>query len=354
MKYDVIIIDDEPWSRQIIKSLAEWDNLNLNLIAEAEDSIDGITKITELNPQILITDMQMPGMSGSDFLKLLEVKFPELQIIVISGYDDFSYLQQAIRSGAIDYLLKPVDPVELNKTLIKCINRLNEQKQQSDGSIIFNDPVILDEYIKHRKRVFGYLLELDILLVEGSLKKLYEYLSNTIDGDLKNDVEHRVLHDFTIMLEEFTTRFGLDTLSLDTLSKNINTNHNIDIFLTILDNFNKTITVIKEFQLRKGFLSLSDVKKHIDHYYQEVLSLETISKLFLVSKEHMSRSFKKEFNITLNEYITKLRMNKAKELIIVDGVEIKQVAFLCGYTDLAYFYRVFKKFFGIPPGQMRK
>lgn len=353
MIYDVLIIDDEPWSRQVIISLVEWEKTNLNLVGEADDALIGISLLSELNPHIVITDMQMPGMDGSEFLKIMGKRFPELKIVVISGYDDFIYLQQAIRSGAIDYLLKPVDPDELNKTLEKCKVALNERSKIPNSSIIFNDPVVLNEYIKYRKKVFGYLLELDFQLVKESLIKLHEYF-DTIPGlSFTGDIRVRVYHDFIIMLEEFTIRFGLDTKSMEALSIYTIRNQNDDIIRTIMDVFYETIGKIKEFQMKKGFLCLSDVKNHIDHYYQESLSLETVSKLFLVSKEHMSRSFKKEYYITLNEYITKLRMNKARELIINDGVDIKQASFLCGYTDLAYFYRVFKKYFGIPPGKIR-
>lgn len=353
MEYNVLIIDDEPWSRQVVMSLVEWKELNLNLLGEAEDPQNALTMIKQVNPHIIITDMSMPGMTGSEFLKKLEEQFIDLQIIVISGYDDFSYLQQAVRSGAIDYLLKPVDPEELNKTLKKCIDIINEKNRSSTNLMIFNDPDVLDKYIGHRKRVFGYLLELDISMVKNSLNKMFDYFKNTLGLTIDNEVGARLQHDFIIILEEFTTRFGLDIRSMKTLFEKIEQRGEKDRLKSLLDIFADTIIAVEDFQRAKGYLNLEDVKNHIDHYYQEVLSLDTVAKLFLVSKEHMSRCFKKEYNIAINEYITKLRMIKARDLIINDGVEIKQVAFLCGYTDLAYFYRVFKKYFGIPPGKMR-
>lgn len=355
MTYKVLIIDDEPWSRQVVISLLEWERLNLTLVGEAEDGEMGLELIAELKPHIVITDMRMPGLSGSEFLVMLEEKFPWIKIVVLSGYDDFSYLQQALRSGAIDYLLKPLDPEDLNKTLEKCIAELakSENKQVKSSSIIFSDSEVLNEYVQHRKRVFSKLLELDSIAVKDSLNKLHAYLENV--SEISSDIElgKRIIHDFTLILEEFITRFELDSSVLENLNLRPENLSAEQIFPSIENSYDDTIKLIKEFQIQKGFLNLSEVKEHIDRYYQEQLSLDTVSKLFLVSKEHMSRAFKKTYKITINDYITSLRMEKARELIVDEKVEIKLVAFLCGYTDLAYFYRVFKKHFGIPPGQMR-
>ena len=356
MAYQVLLIDDEPWSRQVVKSLVEWERLDLSLIGEAEDAEMGLSMIADLQPRIVITDMRMPGMSGDDFLKVLEERFPNLKLVVLSGYDDFAYLQQALRSGAIDYLLKPVDPDDLNKTLEKCIFDLKEKKniQFKKNSTIFKDSQILKEYVNHRKRIFAFLLELDFSSIRESLEQLENYLLSVPDISFDDELGVRIIHDFTFMLEEFLTRFGLDSQSLESLNlKSESIDSNL-VFHQISELFNSAIKLIIEYQNQKGFLNLTEVKEHIDSYYHEQLSLDTVSKLFLVTKEHMSRSYKKTYGITLNDYITLLRMNKAKTLIVDEGIEIKQVAFLCGYTDLTYFYRVFKKHFGTPPGKMRK
>jgi two-component system response regulator YesN len=129
--YKVMIIDDEPWSRKVIKQLGEWDKLQLTIVGEAEDGTQGLRLIGELTPDIIVTDMRMPGIDGVELLKVLNERHPALKIIVMSGYDDFVYLKQAIRSQAKEYLLKPVDPDELNAALTQCVRELQEAKQAS-------------------------------------------------------------------------------------------------------------------------------------------------------------------------------------------------------------------------------
>ena len=73
-----------------------------------------------------------------------------------------------------------------------------------------------------------------------------------------------------------------------------------------------------------------------------------------MSKEHLSRLFRREFGVTVHDYITTLRMERARYLITEKRLEIKEAALLTGYSELAYFYRVFKKHFGITPGQVRE
>lgn len=352
MPYDVLVIDDEPWSRQLVISLIDWEKLNLRLTGEAEDAFQGLSMIEELKPSIAVTDMRMPGMRGDDFLMELEKRFPYLKIIVLSGYDDFSYLQQALRSGAADYLLKPVDRDQLNDTLQKCIGDLDNSSLQKQ-SLVFSDSSKLDEYIEFRNRILAYLLELNRKAVNDGLIQMQKNLFGDKTSSTDRESLKRVFHDFTVILEEFISRFGVDSQSLETFRLSSDQIDECDLFLFLADLYDRAIDLIEEHQSRKSSLDLKDVKDHIDRYYREQITLDSISKLFLVTKEHMSRSFKKAYNVTLNDYITALRMEKARELIVEESVEIKQVAFLCGYSDLAYFYRVFKKHFGTPPGKMR-
>ncbi|MDG0790950.1 helix-turn-helix transcriptional regulator [Cohnella ginsengisoli] len=84
-----------------------------------------------------------------------------------------------------------------------------------------------------------------------------------------------------------------------------------------------------------------------------MLTLESLSLRFFVSKEHLSRAFKAHVGTGVTDYITMRRMVYAESLLREGKVSIKQAAKLAGYEDLAYFYRVFKKRFGISPGELR-
>jgi two-component system response regulator YesN len=127
--YRVLIVDDEEPVREAVKILGEWEKLNIHEIIEAENGKDAIRIVREKQPELVIVDMKMPEMSGPEFLRILELNYPDIQTIVVSGYDSFEFTRQAILSRVTDYLLKPISGEELNSALEKCINKIEKITQ---------------------------------------------------------------------------------------------------------------------------------------------------------------------------------------------------------------------------------
>ena len=358
MTVRMIIIDDEPWAREVVKALINWDSLGISLAGEADDGDAGLELLRAVKPEIVIADMRMPGMDGTELLQAIHTDFPETRIVVMSGHSDFAYLRQALRSRAHDYLIKPVDPAELNRTLERCISELSADQRRKPQSlrtpVVFRDASVLEEYVTFRRHTFGYLLELNEAGVSRSLSRLQEFLSAN-DGDaIDEETRSRIVHDFLIMLEEFVVRSGAAPDPEVFRRRDIEQLGAADMFDALGMAFEDAINAIREHRRFKDHLDTKAVRAHIDQYYQEAISLETVAQQFLVSKEHLSRSFRRAEEETVNEYITRKRMETARHLIADEGLEIKEVALLTGYSELAYFYRVFKRHFGVPPGQVRQ
>lgn len=123
--YKALIIDDEKPVRQIIAALGKWKELNIDATFEAVEGRQGLGILREKKPDIVFVDMKMPVMDGVEFLKIATNEFPDVKYIVISGYDDFEYTKQAIKSRVLDYLLKPVAEAELNNTMAKAVRELD-------------------------------------------------------------------------------------------------------------------------------------------------------------------------------------------------------------------------------------
>ena len=105
--YTYIVIDDESLIRKgTIKKLQPMED-QISCIGEADNGKSGIELIQEVHPDFVILDMQMPIMGGKELLPYLAENYPEMPLIVISGYRDFDYVKQAISAAAIDYILKP-------------------------------------------------------------------------------------------------------------------------------------------------------------------------------------------------------------------------------------------------------
>ncbi|CAH1202194.1 Regulator of RpoS [Paenibacillus allorhizoplanae] len=361
--YKVMIVDDEPWSRKVIKQLGEWDKLQLTIIGEAEDGTQGLQMVAELAPDIVVTDMRMPGIDGVELLKALNDKHPLLKIIVMSGYDDFVYLKQAIRSQAKEYLLKPVDPEELNAALAQCVRELQQAKQISEVSwktpLVFADAASLDRYLKYRQLIYGYMLDLNASGIIQTLKSLGEFMEPILAEQFDGSMLNKIGHDFTLMLEEFVSTSELAWNHIiseleQQPSDQMGWNSVIETIGQIERMYNQAIALLLEARKNRNKLDLREVTAYINRHYKESITLESLAAYFYISKEHLSRAFKTFTGETITDYIHLKRMEKAKELIVDHKLSIKHAAEMTGYPDLAYFYRVFKKHYGFAPGELRK
>ena|GEM_PF-508020 len=128
--YRVMLADDERWVRRGLIQSIPWEELGLVLAGEAADGQDAYELLLAERPDLLFLDMRMPGLDGKELLALLHAELPELLTIVVSGYSDFEYTQQAIRHHAFDYLLKPVKKEELAAVLEKAVAELARRSDE--------------------------------------------------------------------------------------------------------------------------------------------------------------------------------------------------------------------------------
>ncbi|HEY5583052.1 MAG TPA: response regulator [Ruminiclostridium sp.] len=125
--YKVLIIDDEAIIRKGLKNIINWKQLDCEVCADASDGIEGIEFIKKYLPEIIITDIRMPGLDGLSMIKQVKGIVPNSKIIILTGYRDFDYVQEAIKCGAFDFLLKPSKIEDLTSVLTKAVNEINEQ-----------------------------------------------------------------------------------------------------------------------------------------------------------------------------------------------------------------------------------
>ena len=138
MQLNVIIADDEYFIRKRLIKLIPWEMLNLRLVSEAENGMQVLELIRNNKTDILLLDIKMPQMSGLDAAKNINKLSPHTKIIILSGFNEFTYAQDAIKCGVTDYLLKPVDPVTLIDTLNKCITIINTHTIENEKLNLYN------------------------------------------------------------------------------------------------------------------------------------------------------------------------------------------------------------------------
>ncbi|MBN2619255.1 MAG: response regulator [Spirochaetales bacterium] len=127
----VVIIDDEPNIREGLNFIIEWDKLGFEIVGEASNGREALLLIEKWNPNVVITDINMPEFSGLDLIEQCKARNLDISFIIISGYDEFNLAKKALNLGVINYLLKPVDEEELTATLLK----IKDSKLKSESRL---------------------------------------------------------------------------------------------------------------------------------------------------------------------------------------------------------------------------
>lgn len=128
----IFLAEDEVIVRETIKRMIPWEDLGFELVGEAADGEMALPLLLRQKPDLLITDIKMPFMDGLTLAKVAKKEIPGLKVVILSGYDDFSYAKQAINIGVEDYLLKPITKNALIERLTEIRSRYEHEKTQKE------------------------------------------------------------------------------------------------------------------------------------------------------------------------------------------------------------------------------
>lgn len=153
----MMVVDDEYMILKGIPKLLNWDELDIEIVKTEKSPVAALKYLKNNNVDILLSDMNMAELPGTKFLPIVRKIQPKIQIIVLSGYEDFSYAKASLEQGVVDYLNKPVDPDELEEAIEKA--RRNLKKNRHEANIekrvtlrdILNGRILLTEISRNEK-----------------------------------------------------------------------------------------------------------------------------------------------------------------------------------------------------------
>lgn len=372
----VIIVDDEPYIVQGLSMIIDWNTAGYEIIGTANDGEEALELIKSMDPDLVITDIKMPIMTGLELLEKVRVeKITDANFVILSGYNDFEYAKTAIRFGSIDYLVKPIDKEELLGVLERVRNTTVRVERQEEA----NSTTGTDSYVKE----FLSSLEKsgnspDEISSSTEIKKdLMDELLHAIETNQKDKIEEfsEEFFAYTTHSEEHLVRlainyviFGLLHLAVaidsDINQKEILTN----ILSSTLDSDTHTETdssnitsAFLEFgeylvQLRgnQSQNSLSLVEEDIRTRYMENLTLKELGKKYFINSAYLGQIFKKQYGESFKDYLNRVRMIKAEELLLNSDLKIHDIAEQVGYGDVDYFINRFILYAGCTPAKFRK
>lgn len=247
--FKVILLDDEDTIIEGLQATVPWDKYKCKVVATANNGKDGLELIRKHHPDILFTDIRMPYLNGLEMLKELTGEFPHMQIIVLSGYRDFSYAQAALHLGVLRFLLKPSKMEEIYEALNAAMLKLSGVPQE--------------------------------MMAQAP-------------------VESR-----------------------------------------------------KEDESEGNFI-VARTMSYINEHYAEKLTLQQLADFLFISTWHLCRVLKKSTNMNYVDILNNVRIEHAKKFLRETNLKVYEVSERVGYSDIAYFSKVFRSVTGLSPKQFRE
>ncbi|WP_242855638.1 response regulator [Ruminiclostridium josui] len=128
--FKVLLVDDEPMALEALKIVADWKELGFTICGEGKNGDEALNKIKETKPDLVVTDIRMPGMDGLELIRNVKENVNQDTIfIIVSGYDEFEYAKKAMQYGIRYYVLKPVFKDEFSEVLVEIVDKLEEKYQ---------------------------------------------------------------------------------------------------------------------------------------------------------------------------------------------------------------------------------
>lgn len=213
--YKAIIIDDEPWTIIDIEKTFSLEDMGFEIVGSYRTPQKALPAIISKKPDLVITDIRMPGMTGMELIKSVRSQKINCEFIIVSGHSDFSYAQEAISYGVAGYCLKPLDPHETSEALNRAKNHLDSRKT------ITPEPSYLDDNFEGLRNYiithFSEKLTLKSLAAEFNMNPNYccslftKYLGQTFSAyltELRITEAQNLLHNSNYSLEEIASLVG--------------------------------------------------------------------------------------------------------------------------------------------------
>lgn len=361
----VFLVEDEAIIRRGIKNNVEWEKNGFEFVGEAGDGEYAYPQILKSEPDILVTDIKMPFMDGLELSRLVKKALPHTKIIILSGYNEFDYAKEAIKIGISDYLLKPITAVNLTETLKKVGETIKEEREKTK---------LLERYFVSYEKYNEFLDKTDYSgvnrkLIEdflklGSVGEQEDFVEEYFAAVGENNYKSPLLRQYMIMdiffcIQEFLKEINVKAEETDAglndikfIPKVVSTVEMSKDYLKSLF-YNALTERDKVSNDRYGTL-IDEAKRYIaENFGSNEFSLNVIASHIGVSPSYFSSIFKQETGQSFIEYLTKVRIDKACELLKCTTLRTSEIGERVGYNDPHYFSATFKKITGMSPKEYK-
>ena len=384
--YNLILIDDDTVALRHLSKLFEWENFDFTLSAIFTNGKAAMDYIAQNHVDLVITDIKMPAKNGLDLAKECLELYPDTHFILLSAYRDFSYAQKAISYNVIDYITKPFNIPDIEESIRKAQKKLSSLKkepfvskstlavQQNIFSHILCGAIKDKEQLKTELNKIGLserIMDNNCAIITIKFKDFKNFLENSwkygiqrlhnaislIYGTDENVFSSLIKYDFDIVEFILINKKGDDNFEialnkyLQEFKYNMKSIFNLDFSDVEINSFSTVTEAAK-----KSFASKSIIEKakqYISEHYGENISLKDIASQVSLSPIYFSAFFKQHTNENFSDYLKKVRLEKALELLVNTDIPITSICTMVGYKNITYFYNLIKLQTGMTPNVYR-
>jgi len=431
----ILVADDEPIERTALRVLVQRYVPGVTVVGEAGSGRQAVELAESLRPDVVLMDITMPGLSGLEALREIRERRLPVKCLMISAYDHFHYAQEALRLGAVDYLLKPVKQDQMVEVLERLAREIAAERQRRQDELVRKEHlrqlrplaeaelVALLEQGQANSRAYDLLDMLGLRLEAGLCMVVglgASSISAGLDGPDKAVTVIDALQQFAQIAPSLCT-CAVGSRSDDRLTVMVELNVADDEYqcrvwsMELARRLRDRVKELTGVRLRIGigepyagremlarsyveamaafrfegvsekvvhFGDLGDQealesedaarqagglwhptpgvirtveqgKRFILEHMADELTLERVAREVALTPYYFSKIFAKVTGYTVMDYLTRVRIDQAKQLLARPGVSIKEACFSVGYNDPSYFSRVFKKVTGLTPSEFR-
>jgi len=341
--FNVQIVDDEPIVRMGLKKLIPWEKYGFKVVCEAQNGIEALKQLENNKIDLTVTDIEMPIMNGIEFIKKVNEKKYKPHIVILTAYEEFEYAKTAIDYGVMGYIIKPIIESQICEMLEQIREKLTITVNRDFDSEL--DRKLIEAVIKNDDAAFQ--------IMEEIIEEEKKYGEKDISG---------TCYRFFYILESIIDKVNKKFSNLNKIEKlNVYFNLKKERYITkedILLEFKDEITRIFKL-LQKNYLIYDNniirlacnyVIEHID----EKIGLAEVSDALGISKNYLCSLFKQETGENFLNYVTRMKMERAKYLLKEKDMKIYEVSNFLGYSDTAYFAKLFRKYCNMTPYEYKK
>lgn len=360
---NVLIVDDDNLVRKGLISMLPWDKYSMEVVGEAKNGEKALELLAEQKVDLLLTDLAMPVMSGMELMRIVRKQYPRISIVVLTLHQDFEYIQDCLRLGAIDYIAKvELETGNYDEVMDRIRSRVMEENTKY-AALAAGDAIETGYtgFYDSRERIFlPSPVDEEVL---SELRRVGQALGWVHQpSQFDSFLEHlrgaalppgRLIVFLNSLLPGWDRIYASVTRQHIELPETFDAWHEVEEWLqTVRTSLIEAIGKPQYSAEVKGCIT-----RAVQAMHDELADSVTASELALrvnMSRSYFSQCFKDMMGMTFNEYLRSIRIDKAKEYLKYTKKNIQWISEHTGYTDQKYFSRVFYEKTGMLPSEYRQ